>query len=260
MHGAMISALEDPERARHYLVAASLSRQETLLDFSLLPSAALPEARRIAALSIAVEGVPLALAIPESSGQHCVRRDDRIDCRIDRRVPAARGDAREAEAYLRPTLAAPSNEGQFVELAQSLVAGAADAQTRIARLLEWIDANIAKEAVDAFTAADVLRERRAECQGHAYLFAALARAAGLPTRVLNGLVYAPEHGGFLYHTWNEVWIAAEGWRPVDPTFGQARADATHLALAVGENPAALAPLAAMVGRARVLEVDSVAHW
>ena len=260
MHGAMISALEEPERARAYLVEASLNRQETLLEFSLLPSAALPEARRIAALFIAVDGVPPALAVPDSGGQRCARRDLRIECRVDRRAPAPPGDAREAEAYLRPTLAAPSNERQFVDLARALVAGAADAPARIARLLEWIDANIAKEAVDAFTAADVLRERRAECQGHAYLFAALARAVGLPTRVVNGLVYAPEHGGFLYHAWNEVWIAGEGWRPVDPTFAQARADATHLALAVGESAAALAPLAGMVGRARVLEVRDVAHW
>lgn len=260
MHGAMISALEDAERARAYLVEASLNRQETLLEFSLLPSAALPDPRRIAALSIALEGVPPALAIPESGGQRCARRDLRIDCRVDRRSPAPPGDAREAEAYLRPSLAAPSNEKQFVELARTIVAGAADAPARIARLLEWIDANIAKEAVDAFTAADVLRERRAECQGHAYLFAALARASGLPTRVVNGVVYAPEHGGFLYHTWNEVWIAGEGWRPVDPTFAQSRADATHLALALGESAAALAPLAGMVGRARVLEVSGVAHW
>jgi transglutaminase-like putative cysteine protease len=78
--------------------------------------------------------------------------------------------------------------------------------------------------------------------------------------VVNGLVYAPEYRGFLYHTWNEVWIAGEGWRPVDPTFGQPRADAARLALAVGENAVALGPLAGMVGRARVLEVGSVAHW
>ena len=88
----------------------------------------------------------------------------------------------------------------------------------------------------------------------------LEKATGRVQRVVNGVVYAPEHGGFLYHTWNEVWIAGEGWRPVDPTLAQPRADATHLALAVGESAAALAPLAGMVGRARVLEVGGVAHW
>jgi transglutaminase-like putative cysteine protease len=106
----------------------------------------------------------------------------------------------------------------------------------------------------------VLRERRAECQGHAYLFAALARALGMPTRVVNGVVYSAEHGGFLYHTWNEVWLGGAGWRPVDATFGQPLADATHVALAVGETPAEIAPLAAMVGRARVAAIAGIVHW
>jgi hypothetical protein len=260
LHGAMISALEEPSRARAYLVEASLGKQEALLDFSLLASPEVPDARRAAALSIALEGVPASLAVPASAGQRCDRRGERLDCRIDRRARVGPADGRDAARFLLPTLAAPSYERQFVELSRSLGAGPADPEGSIARLLAWIEANIAKEAVDAFSAADVLRERRAECQGHAYLFAALARAGGLPTRVVNGVVYVPEHGGFLYHTWNEVWIDAEGWRPVDATFGQARADATHVALAVGESPAELAPLAAMVGRARVASVGGVAHW
>jgi len=260
LHGAMISALEDGPRARAYLVEASLNKDEALLDFSLLRSAPVAEPRRAAALSLVLEGVPAALAVPDTGGQHCAREGLRLECRIDRRALAAGGDAREAARYLLPSLAAPSNERRFLELAQSVAGGAADAQAKIARLLAWIDAHIAKEAVDVFSAADVLREGRAECQGHAYLFAALARALGLPTRVVNGLVYVGERGGFLYHTWNEVWLEGGGWRPVDATFGQPLADATHLALAVGESPAELAPLAAMVGRARVAALGGVAHW
>ena len=119
-----------------------------------------------------------------------------------------------------------------------------------------MDDNIAKEAIDSFTAVDVLRERRAECQGHAYLFAALARAAGIPTRVVNGLVYSAEHGGFLYHTWNEAWIAGRGWRPVDATFGQPYADATHLKLIEGEQTGDLVPLVGLVGRLRVVSLSA----
>jgi hypothetical protein len=260
LHGAMISALEDASRARAYLVEASLNKEESLLEFSLLRSAPVPQARSAAALSIVLEGVPAALGMPDASGQHCTRDGTRLECRVDRRSPGAAGDARAAARYLRPSLAVPSNEWRFAELAQSITAGAGDAGARIERLLAWLDANIAKAAVDAFTADDVLRERRAECQGHAFLFAALARALGLPTRVVNGLVYVPEHGGFLYHTWNEVWLEADGWRPVDATFGQPLADATHVALAEGETPAELAPLAAMVGRARVASIGAVAHW
>jgi hypothetical protein len=260
LHGAMISALEEPSRARAYLVEASLNKDEALLDFSLLRSAPLEAPRRVAALTLVLEGVPAALEAPAASGQRCARQGTRLECRIDRRAPEAAGDARQADPYLLPSPAAPSNERRFLELAQSIAGAAAGAQARIERLLAWMDANIAKEAVDAFSAADVLRERRAECQGHAYLFAALARALALPTRVVNGLVYMAEHGGFLYHTWNEVWLDGVGWRPVDATFGQPLADATHVALAVGESPAELAPLAAMVGRARVAAIGGIAHW
>lgn len=260
LHGAMISALEDAASARAYLVEASLAKDESLLEFSLLRSAPVADARRVVALSIALEGVPATLAVPHTAGQRCTRAGARLECRVDRRTRDGAAEARDRARYLRPTLAAPSNERAFVELAQSVAAGASTAQEKIGRLLVWIDANIAKAAVDAFSAADVLRERRAECQGHAYLFAALARALGLPTRVVNGLVYTPEHHGFLYHTWNEVWIEGGGWQPVDATFAQPLADATHLALAVGESAADIAPLAAMVGRARIAALGDVAHW
>ena len=260
LHGAMISALEEPARARAYLVEASLNKDEALLEFSLLRSAPVAEPRRVAALTVVLEGVPAALEAPEASGQRCARAGARLECRVDRRAPQAAGDARQAAPYLRPSLAAPSNERRFLELAQSIAGGGSSAQARIERLLAWMDANIDKAAVDAFSAADVLRERRAECQGHAYLFAALARALGLPARVVNGVVYLAEHGGFLYHTWNEVWLEGAGWRAVDATFGQPLADATHVALVVGESPAELAPLAAMVGRARVAAIGGIAHW
>ena len=259
LHGAMISGLESPERARAYLVEASLNKDEALLDFSLLRAPPLEAPRRIAALTIAIDGVPAALRPPGSGGQHCERDAARLDCRIDRRSPRA-DDGPKPVAYLQPTLAVPSHERQFTDLARSIASGAADDGGRIDRLLAWIEANIAQEAVDAFSAADVLRERRGECQGHAYLFAALARALGMPTRVVNGLVYSAPQGGFLYHTWNEVWIAGEGWRPVDATFGQPVADATHVALAVGEGAAEIAPLTAMVGRARIASVGGAAHW
>ena len=61
---------------------------------------------------------------------------------------------------------------------------------------------------------------------------ALARAAGLPARELSGIVCAPEDGAFYYHQWAEVYVGK--WIAVDPTFGQHRADATHIAFARGD--------------------------
>jgi transglutaminase-like putative cysteine protease len=54
--------------------------------------------------------------------------------------------------------------------------------------------------------------------------AALARAAGLPARIVVGVVYTGE--GFFYHAWNEVWVG--DWISLDPVMGQFPADVTHV--------------------------------
>ena len=78
--------------------------------------------------------------------------------------------------------------------------------------------------------------------------------------MVNGVVYSGQHGGFLYHTWNEPWIEGRGWQAVDPTLGQLNADATHVKLIEGESLAQLAPLAGMVGKARVESARALARW
>ena len=95
----------------------------------------------------------------------------------------------------------------------------------------WVHINLEKELVDTVTALDALHERRGECQSHTYLFTALARAVGIPTRIVNGLVYSKEYAGFLYHAWPEVYVGE--WRALDPTFGQSVVDATHIKLTEG---------------------------
>jgi len=62
------------------------------------------------------------------------------------------------------------------------------------------------------------------------LFAALARAAGIPTKVCLGLTYT-NIGAFLYHAWAEVYVGK--WVPIDPALGQMQVDATHLKMFEG---------------------------
>lgn len=260
LHGTMISALEPREQAERYLVAASLNKDEALLDFSLMKAPPLADPGSISKLEIVLAGVPASLAVPSEAGQECAREAKLVRCTVDRARQIEAENPERLRAYLAPTLAAPSADGEIVSLAQRIAGGATEPRERVLRILTWLEANVAKEAIDVFTASDVLRERRAECQGHAYLFAALSRALGLPARVVNGLVYSERHGGFLYHSWNEVWIEGSGWRAVDPTLGQPRADATHLKLIEGESALQLIPLVGMVGKARVAEVRALARW
>ncbi len=78
-------------------------------------------------------------------------------------------------------------------------------------------------------AVQVLQSGQGDCNEHTVLFVAMARALGLPARTAVGLVYVD--GAFFYHAWPEVWLGE--WVAVDPTFGQAPADAAHIRFVVG---------------------------
>jgi transglutaminase-like putative cysteine protease len=84
------------------------------------------------------------------------------------------------------------------------------------------------------------------------LYTALARAAGIPTRMAGGIVYM-EGVGFLYHAWAESDVG--GWISVDPTFDQVGVDATHIKLVEGPGWAAIIPLGRVVGRVKATVID-----
>lgn len=121
---------------------------------------------------------------------------------------------------------------EIIALARQLVKGRKDAWEAALSINRWVYKNMEKALVDTVTALDALHDRRGECQSHANLFVALARAAGIPARVISGLVYSNEYNGFLYHAWPEVYVGE--WRALDPTFGQDIVDATHIKLSEGE--------------------------
>jgi transglutaminase-like putative cysteine protease len=78
-------------------------------------------------------------------------------------------------------------------------------------------------------ALSTLENRVGDCNEHAVLFAALARAAGIPCRLEAGLVYLK--GRFYYHAWNLVYLGR--WITADALFGQVPADVSHIRLVTG---------------------------
>ena len=73
---------------------------------------------------------------------------------------------------------------------------------------------------------DILEKKTGDCSEHALLFNTLARAAGIPSRELTGLMNY-EDNKFGLHAWNEVVI--EGyWYPVDPTWNYLFPPLTHI--------------------------------
>ena len=134
------------------------------------------------------------------------------------------------EPYLAAEPLVEVDDPAILEAVNGVLQDMTDAEDAARRLNDWVFAEVEKTpVVSPPSALNVLRTRAGDCNEHTALFTAMARAAGLPTRVAAGIVYTEalfSKGSFYYHAWPEVWLGE--WVPVDPTFGQFPADATHI--------------------------------
>jgi hypothetical protein len=258
MNGILISGLEDEAQAKGFLSAASLNKAETLLEFTLVrPARPLAQPRAITAMRVALWGADRP--VPSDAIQQCARAAGETVCEI-RSAGAAPANASAAQAGdprdLAASMTVPARDPAIRAMASTIAGGVADVRAQVSLLVAWITDNVRKAPVDVWSALDVLEKREAECQGHTYLYAAFARALGIPTRVVNGITYSEDYQGFLYHTWAESLVEGR-WSAVDPTFGTFPADATHVKLVEGETLAELAPLVDWVGqlKLRVIAVE-----
>ncbi|HDP35705.1 MAG TPA: transglutaminase domain-containing protein, partial [Candidatus Hydrogenedentes bacterium] len=174
-----------------------------------------------------------ALLPPEDARQ---RRDGNIFV-ITRQDPhdASRSEPlsdEESAACLTSDLFIQADHPRITETADDITDGAETSWDKAVRLYSWVYENIEKEFVLSVPSAlDVLEQRKGDCNEHAVLFAALARAAGVPTRVVIGLAWSRKMQAFGYHAWVEVY--AGQWIAMDPTFGEMTAGPTHIKLITG---------------------------
>lgn len=134
--------------------------------------------------------------------------------------------------YLKATPLAQSNNPQINSIAQYLTHDKKNEKEKVDALLTWVNKYLMKKATISIpSAVNALKMREGDCNEHTFLFTALARAANIPTKVLNGLVYL--NGKFYYHSWPAVYLSGR-WIDVDPTLNQKIADPTHIMLVEGE--------------------------
>jgi transglutaminase-like putative cysteine protease len=165
----------------------------------------------------------------------------------------------DARRHLQPEPLIESDDPLIRAEAERAVAGAKDDRARAERLTRHVNAMLDKKpTVSLPSAREVLRTKVGDCNEHTALYVAMARAVGIPARIAVGLAFVHGvQGAFYYHAWPEVYIEERGgglWLPVDPTFNQFPADATHVRLARGglDKQAAIVP---MIGRLRIDVLD-----
>ena len=144
--------------------------------------------------------------------------------------------ADDRQRALQPTRWLQSEDARLAHSAQSLAAGAQDDAAKMRRLTAFVRRHMSVDRIDMLgygTAIEAYSTRRGDCTEYAVLLAALGRAAGIPTRVAIGSVYARHFEGhrhvFVPHAWVQAWTGS-GWQSFDAAIGSF--DSTHLAFAV----------------------------
>jgi hypothetical protein len=261
MKGVLITYRESEADARRYLSEASLNKKDLILDFSLVKTEKpLACPRDATLLEVSLTGIAGELPLLQGPGQEAVQnpKDQASIIYRIRRNPGSpakiSGPQYSIDGYrwVLPASQIESDHPEIVSTAREVTKGISDPLAKVRKLAKWVADEVKDEAVDSFSALEVLHTKKGECQAHTMLYTALARALGIPTRMAGGIVYM-ERVGFLYHAWAESDVG--GWISVDPTFDQVGVDATHIKLVEGPGWAAIIPLGRVVGRVKATVID-----
>lgn len=126
---------------------------------------------------------------------------------------------------------------EIVELATKATKRATTDAERMHALESFVAGYISNKnlGVGYASALQVARNPQGDCTEHAVLLAALGRALGIATRVVDGLAYAPGFAGkehvFVPHAWVYAWVN-ERWQSFDAALGGF--DAGHIAFSSGD--------------------------
>jgi hypothetical protein len=157
----------------------------------------------------------------------------------------------DGKTYMESTPFIQSDHPEIQAKVREIVSPDDPAIVKAKKLVTWVNEKIQKRPVLSVpNALETLRYKVGDCNEHAVLLAALARASGIPAQVEAGLVY--QKGRFYYHAWNVLYLGT--WITADSVMGQLPADVTHIRFVRGTERQI--DLIRMIGRVR-LEILSL---
>jgi hypothetical protein len=218
---------ENPQEAK------KLDKKGPVIDIITLtriPSDVIKDSSQVKYLRARLQGVSLNGFF--LNGGHQTLKGDTIEIRVPGDTSAYQlpYHEKELEEYLQPNALIQSDDKRIIEQSTKILAGEHNARAAAKKLNDWVYNALAKKPVVSIPSAlEVLSRREGDCNEHTALYTALARAAGIPTRMIAGIVFMED--GFYYHAWPEVWVGE--WVAADPTFSQFPADATHIRFVSG---------------------------
>ncbi len=262
--GIFISERQSKAQAQQFILQETLAKSDLMLDFSLVKTDhPIPFPGSIRSLTVEIQGLTDERLIIKDSEQMAVAEEGHVLYTIDRLNAEEENSLSmpmvwtpEMEPFLLSSFHIQSDHPDILRQANEIAGDATDSLTAVRRLAMWVGREVEDDLVESFSAVDVLKTLKGECQAHTFLYTALARALNIPTRVVSGLVYM-EDMGFLFHAWAESYIGR--WISVDPTLKQVPSDATHIKMVMGENPEDLHLIVAVIGQMRA-SIKEFSHW
>lgn len=165
------------------------------------------------------------------------------------------------DVYLRPNAMITSRDAEVRELTRKAIGNANDPWAKAVRIEKWVYQNLQNKnfEIGFAPASEVARHLAGDCTEHGVLVAAMCRAANIPARVVVGLVYADNLGGFGFHLWNEVYVNRR-WVAIDSSFDEDTVDAVHIKLADasldGVSPfEAFLPIVRVLGKMKIDPIE-----
>lgn len=173
---------------------------------------------------------------PETSEQHAVIDGDKVEltiCKSCGGEPAA--SEGELHGYRQSNPWVDGADPTLAHFARNARGGSVDAVMQ--KLVSAVQAHMTGP-IDyrGYNTAHVAYETRTgDCTEFAVLLGAVARARGIPTRLVAGLAYSSRFAGqphtFAPHMWVQAWNG-QRWASYDAGLG--RFDAGHIAIAIGD--------------------------
>jgi transglutaminase-like putative cysteine protease len=145
-----------------------------------------------------------------------------------------------------------SENPQIISLSQELVQADQTACQQVRAFYDYIgDELVYSYNGGNWGAQAALGTMGADCTEYSSLMIALARAAGIPARYIEGLSFTPQEDEAVArqeHAWLEVFLPGIGWTPMDPTMGRSslnrdayfgKLPPDHIIVTRGRNPSTL---------------------
>lgn len=216
-----------------------LSRGRTVAHEQHKPGVRITQRAAMAQIRYAFGGfADISFAFPETGEQRVRRESDgwQVDICGDCGPLRAPG-AEEIARWTRPTSWIQSGDPAFRDKAANARRGARNDEAVMIRLGAAARAQLPRIEFEGYLSARTAWRRHAgDCTEDALVLAALGRAAGIPTRVVQGLVFSPGryHGAsnaYMPHSWVIAFVDGR-WKSFDISLNGF--DATHVALSLSD--------------------------